>query len=63
MVCKLCPERKRCWDKGNCESCEFGKAYNGLFEKNKRLKAKNEKLEKENKELNKRIDDLLHPDF
>lgn len=44
MVCKLCPTRKFCWDKGNCESCEFGIAFNSLDKKIKRLKEKNEKL-------------------
>lgn len=63
MVCKLCPTRKFCWDKGNCESCDFGKALEGLATKNKRLKAKYEALTKENEELKARIDTLLHPNF
>ena len=63
MVCKLCPTRKHCWDKGNCESCDFGKAFISLDAKNKKLKAKNEALEVENKELKERINTLLHPNF
>lgn len=63
MVCKLCPTRKHCWDKGNCEDCDFGKAFENLNAKNKRLKAKNEALEAENKKLKERIEILLHPNF
>lgn len=63
MVCKRCPTRKHCWDKGNCEDCDFGKAFEGLGAKNKRLKAKNEALEKENKELKERINTLINPNF
>ena len=63
MVCKLCPIRKHCWDKGSCEDCDFGKAFESLNAKNKRLKAKNETLEVENKELKERIDNILYPDF
>ena len=63
MVCKLCPARRHCWDKGNCEDCDFGKAYIGLDKKVKQLKAKNKKLQVENEELKKRIDYLLSPEF
>ena len=63
MVCKLCPLRRHCWDKGNCQNCEYGKAFNGLDAKNKRLKAKNEALEAENKELKDRLSTLLNPIF
>ena len=63
MVCKLCPSRRHCWDKGNCQNCEYGKAFNGLDAKNKRLKKKNEELQKENEKLKERIKVLLHPDF
>lgn len=63
MVCKLCPTRKYCWDKGNCEDCDFGKAFEGLNKKAKKLKAKNEQLQSENKELKERIDTLLNPNF
>ncbi len=51
MVCKLCPTRKHCWDKGNCQECDYGKAFEKLNRKIKRLKAKNEALKKENEEL------------
>ena len=63
MTCKLCPTRKHCWDKGNCEDCEFGKALEGLNKKNKILKEKNKALEAENEELKERIETILHPDF
>ena len=63
MVCKLCPTRRHCWDKGNCQNCEYGKAFNGLDAKNKRLKKKNEALEAENKELKERLSTLLNPNF
>lgn len=63
MVCKLCPTRKHCWDKGCCENCDFGKAFTNLDKKIKRLKEKNEKLHFENEELQKRIDNLLFPEF
>lgn len=63
MVCKLCPTRKHCWDKGSCENCDFGKAFINLDKKIKQLKEKNEKLHFENEELQKRIDNLLFPEF
>lgn len=63
MTCKLCPTRKYCWDKGNCEGCEYGKALEGFNKKVKRLKAENEKLSAENKELKERIDTLINPNF
>lgn len=63
MVCKLCPTRKHCWDKGSCENCDFGKAFINLDKKIKQLKDKNEKLHFENEELQKRIDNLLFPEF
>lgn len=59
MVCKQCPARKRCFDKGSCERCAFGQAFEGLYKKLERLKAKNEKLEAEKK----RLETLLYPDF
>jgi prefoldin subunit 5 len=63
MVCKLCPARRHCFDKGICENCGFGKAFEGLNKKAKNLKAKNEKLSAENEELKERIETLLHPNF
>ena len=63
MVCKQCPVRKHCWDKGNCQDCEFGKAYIGLTKKIERLRQKNEALEKANKEMQNRIDTLTNPNF
>lgn len=63
MVCKLCPARKHCFDKGICERCAFGKAFESIHKKTERLKAKNEKLEAENKALKERLETLLHPNF
>lgn len=63
MVCKLCPTRGHCWDKGTCETCDFGKAFNGLDAKNKKLKAQNKALEAENKELKEQINTLRNPNF
>lgn len=51
MVCKICPARRHCFDKGYCENCEFGKAFEGLKAKNERLKKKNAKLWAENRKL------------
>ena len=55
MTCKLCPTRKFCWDKGNCEDCAYGKAFEGYNKKLKRLKAENEKLKAENEALLQRL--------
>ena len=63
MTCKLCPARRHCWDKGNCEECEFGKAFEGLNKKIQRLKAKNEVMQSENKELKNKIEILTNPNF
>ena len=63
MVCKLCPYKRHCHDKGTCETCDFGKAFENYNKKIKSLKAKNEQLQKENKALEERIYTLLHPDF
>ena len=63
MVCKLCPARKHCWDKGTCENCDFSKAFERLNAKNKRLKDKNEDLILENEKLKRQIETILNPDF
>lgn len=55
MTCKLCPTRKFCWDKGNCEDCAYSKAFNGLDKKRKKLKTENEKLKAENEALLQRL--------
>lgn len=60
---KLCPYRRHCHSAGDCENCDFGKAFENLNKKNKRLKEKNKAIEAENKELKERIEVLLHPDF
>ena len=56
MICKLCPTRKHCWDKGSCESCDFGKAYYALERKINRLKKKNAELTALNATL---LDDVV----
>jgi hypothetical protein len=63
MVCKHCPARRHCFDKGSCESCAFGKAFENLYKKAGRSKAKIKELEAENKALKERLETLLHPDF
>lgn len=63
MVCKLCPTRKHCWDKGNCDNCEYGMAYEKLNRKIKKLTAKKEALEAENGELKHRLDVILNREF
>ena len=63
MVCKICPTRKHCWDKGSCETCEFGKALEKLSTKNKKLTEKNKALEVENRRLKEQVEILLHPTF
>lgn len=70
MVCKLCPARKHCWDKGTCESCEYGKAFNALERKIGRLKKKNAeltdlnaKLRADVAELEDKINTIKNPNF
>lgn len=63
MVCRLCPTRNHCWDKGNCENCCYAKVFENLSAKNKRLKEKNKALEAENKELKDKLDTILNHDF
>lgn len=70
MVCKLCPTRKHCWDKGNCEDCDYGKAFNALERKINRLKKKNAELTALNNtlrndvvELENKINTIKNPNF
>ena len=63
MVCKKCPAKKTCFDKGSCESCDFGKAIEGFVQKIERLKAKNFELQHKNRELEMRVETLLNPNF
>ena len=42
---KLCPYRNHCHSAGDCENCDFGKAFEALDKKIERLKKKNRKLE------------------
>lgn len=70
MKSKICPYRRHCHDVFNCETCDFGKAFEKLSEKIKRLKKKNEALRAENEallavnvELNSKIEILKNPNF
>ena len=55
---KLCPYRNHCHSAGECENCDFGKAFEALGKKIERLKKKNNKLEYENRCLCNEIDNL-----
>ena len=63
MVVKSCPVKKTCWDKGTCESCEFGKVFKRMNKRIDKLKTENVKLKAKNEELNIRIDVLMNPKF
>jgi hypothetical protein len=63
MKSRVCPIRRHCRDSGICETCDFGKAFKSLSDKNKRLKVKNELLEEENQKLKDRIEILTNPNF
>lgn len=63
MTNKHCPYKKHCFDKGSCETCDYGIALDKAHKKVKRLKDKNDALEKENEELKQRIETILHPNF
>lgn len=52
-MCKSCPARRHCWDKGECQDCDFGKAYGKLERKIKRLEKKVKELRAENEEMKK----------
>lgn len=58
-----CPDRKCCWDYGDCENCDRGNHILKLHRKIDRLKKENEKLKAENTELKSRLETILHPDF
>ncbi len=53
MVCRSCPARRHCWDKGNCQECDFGKGYFKFERKIKRLEKKVKELRFENEEMKK----------
>lgn len=63
MKSRICPYRRHCRDTGTCETCDFGKAFENLSAKIKRLKAKNEALREENENLKNRIETLTNPNF
>lgn len=55
MKSRICPLRRNCWDKGDCENCDLGVAFEKYHKKVKRLKADNEKLKAENEVLRQRL--------
>ena len=63
MKSRLCPYRSHCHDAGECETCDFEKAFVNLNNKIKRLKSKNQSLQEENERLKARIDVLTNPNF
>lgn len=63
MVCKICPVRKSCLDKGTCENCDFGKAFCKLKRKIEKLERENEALKKENKNLLDELEAFEIPGF
>lgn len=62
MKSRICPYRRHCHDAGECETCDFHKAFENLNKKIKNLKAKNEKQTEENEKLKKQLDDYLYHD-
>ena len=63
MVCKICHVKKTCFDKGLCDTCDFGKAFVSMSNKIKRLTAKNAALQKENREFKDRLETITNPNF
>lgn len=63
MKSRICPYRRHCHSSGACETCDFGKAFINLSEKNKKLKEQNKALAEENERLKEKIDILLDPNF
>lgn len=63
MKSRVCPYKNHCHMAGYCEDCDHGKAYEGLANNVKRLKAKNKALKEENEALKDRLDILLNPQF
>ena len=63
MKSRVCPYRQHCRDSGDCETCDFGKAFEKQLKKIKSLKEKNRVLRSENEELEKKIEILKNPNF
>lgn len=63
MKSRICPYRRNCRDSGTCETCDFGKAFESLSAKNKKLTEKNKVLQEENEKLIERIYTLMNPNF
>lgn len=51
------PCRRNCWDYGDCEYCDIGKAIAGLQKKVDRLKQKNKKLEAELNDIKEQLNE------
>lgn len=63
MKSRICPYRRHCHSSGTCETCDFGKTFISLCEKNKKLKERNKALAEENAELKRKLDILTNPNF
>lgn len=57
MKNRKCPCRRNCWDYGDCEDCDIGKAIEGLQKKVDRLKQKNKKLEAELNDIKEQLNE------
>ena len=51
MKSKICPYRRHCHGAGDCQECDFGRDFEKLSEKTRRLKDKNRRLIEENEKL------------
>ncbi len=63
MKSKICPYSRHCHDSGNCETCDFEKAFINLSNKINRLRTKNKSLQEENQRLKDRLEILTNPNF
>lgn len=51
MKSRICPYRNFCHDAGACETCDYGRAFEKMNKKIKRLETENKALRSENKAL------------
>lgn len=63
MKSRICPYRRHCRDSGICETCDFGKAFAKLSDKNKKLSIKNKALQEEIQNLKDKLEILTNPNF